>query len=85
MWEVDETKPWIAKQRPEYAKPYDKLILLHDNARPHVAEPVKKYIYTGHELGSLTSSAIFTGHIIVRLSFVSSHSELFVIRAFQVF
>ena len=32
------------KKRPKYAKRHDKLILLNDNARPHVGKPVKKYI-----------------------------------------
>ena len=32
------------KKRPtEYAKHHEKLMLLHDNARPEVAEPVRKY------------------------------------------
>ena len=35
----------LKNKRPEYAKRHDKLILLHDNARPYVAEPVKN-IYT---------------------------------------
>ena len=58
---IEETDPSIEKKRPEYAKRHNKIILLHDNTRPRVAEPVKN-IYAGHELGSLTSSAIFTGH-----------------------
>ena len=44
-----------------------------------------KKIYTGHELGSLTSLAIFTVQSAILLSFVSSHSEWFVITAFQIF
>ena len=31
----------LKKKRPEYAKRHDKLILLHDNAYPHVTESVK--------------------------------------------
>ena len=34
----------LKKKRPEYAKHNEKLILLHDNARSHLAEPVKKCI-----------------------------------------
>ena len=51
----------LKKKRPEYAKHRDKLMLLHDNALPHVAEPIKN-IYTRYELRSLTSLSIFTGH-----------------------
>ena len=51
----------LKKKGTEYVKRHDKLILLHDNARPHIAEPVKD-IYKGRELGSLTSPTIFTGH-----------------------
>ena len=43
----------LEKKCPEYAKRHDKLILLHDSARPHVAESVNNI------LGSLTSP---TGH-----------------------
>ena len=45
----------------KWAKRHDNLILLHKNAHLHVGETVKN-IYTGHELRSLTTPIIFTGH-----------------------
>ncbi|KAG5320265.1 MOS1T transposase, partial [Pseudoatta argentina] len=36
----------LKEQRPLYAQRHDKVILLHDNARPHVAKPVKTYLET---------------------------------------
>jgi len=34
----------LRKKRPEYEQRHDKVIFLHDNARPHVAKVVKKYL-----------------------------------------
>ena len=36
----------LREKRPEYEQRHDKVIFLHDNARPHVAKVVKKYLET---------------------------------------
>ncbi|KAG5324770.1 MOS1T transposase, partial [Pseudoatta argentina] len=36
----------LREKRPEYEQRHDKVIFLHDNARPHVAKIVKKYLET---------------------------------------
>ncbi|KAG5313010.1 MOS1T transposase, partial [Pseudoatta argentina] len=36
----------LKEKRPLYAQRHDKVISLHDNARPHVAKPVKTYLET---------------------------------------
>ncbi|KAG5308951.1 MOS1T transposase, partial [Pseudoatta argentina] len=36
----------LKEKRPLYAQRHDKVILLHENARPHVAKPVKTYLGT---------------------------------------
>ena len=34
----------LRKKRPQYEQSHEKVILQHDNARPHVAKPVKTYL-----------------------------------------
>lgn len=36
----------LKEKRPQYEQRHDKVILQHDNARPHVAAPVKTYLQT---------------------------------------
>lgn len=36
----------LKEKRPEYEQRHDKIILQHDNARPHIAQPVKTYLET---------------------------------------
>ena len=36
----------LKEKRPQYAKKHNKVILQHDNARPHVAQVVKTYLET---------------------------------------
>lgn len=36
----------LKEKRPQYEERHDKVILQHDNARPHVAKPVKTYLET---------------------------------------
>jgi len=36
----------LREKRPEYKQRHDKVILLHNNARPHVAKVLKKYLKT---------------------------------------
>ena len=42
---IDLFEP-LREKWPEYKQRHDKVILLHDNARPHVAKAVKKYLET---------------------------------------
>ena len=36
----------LCEKRPQYEQRHEKVILQHDNARPHVAKPVKTYLET---------------------------------------
>jgi len=50
----------LREKRPEYEQKHDKVILLHNNARPHVAKVVKKYSETLK--WDFTAPAVFSGH-----------------------
>ena len=39
----------LREKRPQYEQRHEKVILQHDNARPHVAKPVKTYLETSNE------------------------------------
>ncbi|GBP50078.1 Mariner Mos1 transposase [Eumeta japonica] len=43
---IDEIESSSEGKHPQYYSRHDKIILLHDNARPHVVVPVKKYLKT---------------------------------------
>ena len=40
----------LHEKQPQYEQRYEKVILQHDNARPHVAKPVKIYLVTVFDL-----------------------------------
>ncbi|GBP63249.1 Mariner Mos1 transposase [Eumeta japonica] len=56
----------LKEKRSEYSKRHDKVILLHDNARPHVAKPVKTYLGT-LKWNVLHSPAVLSRHCTFRL------------------
>jgi len=58
----------LKEKRAHYYSKHDKIILLHDNARSHVAAPVKTYLETFK--WSSTSPAVFSRHCSFRLPLV---------------
>ena len=57
----------LREKRPQYEQRHEKVILQHDNARPHVAKPVKTYLET---LKWNIPPAVFPRYCAVRLLFV---------------
>lgn len=51
----------LREKRPQYEQRHDKVILLHNNARPHVAKVVKK-IFGNAQMKCFTAPAVFSGH-----------------------
>ena len=43
---IDAFESSTARNGPQYEQRNEKVILQHDNARPHVAKPIKKYLET---------------------------------------
>jgi len=50
----------LQEKQPEYEQKHDKVILLHDNARSHVAKVVKKYLDA--QMGCFIAPTVFSGH-----------------------
>ena len=61
----------LKEKRAHYYSKHDKIILLHDNARPHVAAPVKIYLKTFKWEILPHPPIIFSKHCSFRLSLVS--------------
>jgi len=51
----------LREKRPKYEQRHDKVILLHDNAWPHVAKVVKK-IFGNAQMRCFTTPAVFSEH-----------------------
>ena len=47
----------LREKRPQYEQRHEKVILQHDNARPHVAEPVETFSGRCHMVWLISSSA----------------------------
>jgi len=58
----------LKEKRAHYYSRHDKIILLHDNARPHVAAPVN--LFRNTQMRSSTPSAVFSRHCSFRLLLV---------------
>jgi len=50
----------LREKRPEYEQRHDKVILLHDNAHPYIAQSHKN-IFGNAQIGCFTAS-VFSGH-----------------------
>ena len=60
----------LREKRPQYEQRHEKVILQHDNARPHVTKPVKTYLKKNAQMGSPTPPAVFPRYCAVRLLLV---------------
>ena len=73
----------LKEKRTHYYSRHDKVILLHDNARPHVAAPVKNLL-GNTQVGSFIPPAVFIVHFSFWFSLISIDNAWFVWAALRI-
>lgn len=78
---INQFEPWTKRKTTRQNK-HEKVILLHDNARPHVTKSVTD-VLKKIELRRITAPAVFSCHCFIGLLFVSVHGTRSVRAAIQ--